>query len=607
MDDVDPSPNTNDINMSTDTTVGDKDEETSLPKVKRQKKPIVWLEFKDVKDADGSVKISCNHCKKMFAKTKGNPTSQLHRHLQHCANHLRAKAMEERENSMQTQLGFMPSIVGLASYPTLQDGKFDMEAMKESLAHWIMMHEKSFSEVEEEGFNLFCRRGMPEWRGVSRTTARTYCVNVYEAEKKEIEEFIAENIVEVIRDSVEYVWRSDARLLLPERKLVDDCRTRWNSTYEMLSTAIKFKDVFPRFAAKDHIMMIARVMKIGKRLKSLVKVLLDEKSLDNDGFIRDMVERMKIKFDKYWGETNLLMSIAAVLDPRCKMKALEFCFPKLYSSEKVEREISFVRKSLHELYSEYALMYNDEVQSVQPQKSELDSILKKTFTKDNKIEKEFDVLEWWRVNSVKYKILSFMARDILAIPITTVASEATFSAGSRVIDKYRASLTSETVQVLMCGGDWLRKRFGVKKKTKIMSKPLTLIMDTNKFNSTNYNDWLQNLRIILDFENQDYALDKPLPRPCLRGHRPKNVLDDVPPIMLRMKDVYMVLDRQIRYATKKAFYGTKLTEGSSVQEVKILSLVEKLKDLKAGLYNGTYIDVILQSLPLFHDPFIWKP
>ncbi|KAL0387370.1 UNVERIFIED_CONTAM: Zinc finger BED domain-containing protein RICESLEEPER 2 [Sesamum radiatum] len=354
------------------------------------------------------------------------------------------------------------------------------------------------------------------------------------------------NIVEVIRDSIEYVRRSDARLLLfseivkqlnlPERKLVDDCRMSWNSTYEMLSTAIKFKDVFPRFAAEDphygdcpcpedwekvekvcsllevfwdatHIISGSDYPTSNLFLNAviLVKVLLDEKSLDNDGFIRDMVERMKIKFDKYWGETKLLMSIAAILDPRCKMKVLEFCFSKLYSSEKVEKEISFVLKSLHELYSEYALMYNDEddsrgqmqggssqgqstsnvgisrgwsqyadflelVQSVQPQKSELDMYLEEScysFKEDYKVEKEFDVLEWWRVNSVKYKVLSFMARDILAIPITTVASEATFSAGSRVIDKYCASLTSETVQVLLCGGDWLRKHFGVKKKIEL--------------------------------------------------------------------------------------------------------------------------------------------
>ncbi|KAK4389769.1 Retrovirus-related Pol polyprotein from transposon TNT 1-94 [Sesamum angolense] len=49
-----------------------------------------------------------------------------------------------------------------------------------------------------------------------------------------------------------------------------------------------------------------------------------------------------------------------------------------------------------------------------------------------------------------------------------------------------------------------------------------------------------------------------------------------------------------------------MTEGSSIQEhgVKMLSLVEKLEDLKTGLENDTYIDVILQSLPPSYDPFI---
>ena len=56
---------------------------------------------------------------------------------------------------------------------------------------------------------------------------------------------------------------------------------------------------------------------------------------------------------------------------------------------------------------------------------------------------------------------------ILAIPITTVASEATCSAGGRVIDTYRASLDPETVQALICGGDWIRKLHGVKKKNKV--------------------------------------------------------------------------------------------------------------------------------------------
>ena len=57
----------------------------------------------------------------------------------------------------------------------------------------------------------------------------------------------------------------------------------------------------------------------------------------------------------------------------------------------------------------------------------------------------FDALEWWKVNNLKYRIMFSMARDILAIPIMTVASEATFSVGSRVIDTYHASLSPKTV------------------------------------------------------------------------------------------------------------------------------------------------------------------
>ncbi|KAL0288116.1 UNVERIFIED_CONTAM: hypothetical protein Scaly_2742000 [Sesamum calycinum] len=76
--------------------------------------------------------------------------------------------------------------------------------------------------------------------------------------------------------------------------------------------------------------------------------------------------------------------------------------------------------------------------------------------------------------------------------------------------------------------------------------------------------------------------------------------------MLRMKEVHVVPDRHIRYAATKAFFRTKMAEGSSVQShgVKMLSLVQKLEYLKAGLDNDTYIDVILQSLPPSYDPFI---
>ncbi|KAL0325107.1 UNVERIFIED_CONTAM: hypothetical protein Sradi_5080000 [Sesamum radiatum] len=83
-------------------------------------------------------------------------------------------------------------------------------------------------------------------------------------------------------------------------------------------------------------------------------------------------------------------------------------------------------------------------------------------------------------------------------------------------------------------------------------------------------------------------------------------LDNVASILQCMKEVYAIPDRHTRYVATKEFFRVKMTEGSSVQEhgVKMLSLVEKLEDLKVGLENDTYIDVILQPLPPSYDPFI---
>ncbi|KAF7130578.1 hypothetical protein RHSIM_Rhsim10G0107700 [Rhododendron simsii] len=47
-----------------------------------------------------------------------------------------------------------------------------------------------------------------------------------------------------------------------------------------------------------------------------------------------------------------------------------------------------------------------------------------------------------------------MADDILTVPVSTVASEAAFSAVGRVIFEKRGSLSPDTIEALICLKDW---------------------------------------------------------------------------------------------------------------------------------------------------------
>lgn len=69
---------------------------------------------------------------------------------------------------------------------------------------------------------------------------------------------------------------------------------------------------------------------------------------------------------------------------------------------------------------------------------------------------KFDILNWWKVNSTKYQILSHIARDVLPIPVSTVASEFAFMNENRVLDDFESLLSPKIVEALICAQNWLR-------------------------------------------------------------------------------------------------------------------------------------------------------
>jgi len=90
------------------------------------------------------------------------------------------------------------------------------------------------------------------------------------------------------------------------------------------------------------------------------------------------------------------------------------------------------------------------------------------YLEDPKIERkvDLDVLEFWKTNEAKYGELCDLARDVLSVPLTTVASESTFSIGGRILSKWKSSYLPENVEALITTRSWL---YGFECKYSILS------------------------------------------------------------------------------------------------------------------------------------------
>ncbi|CAL5344289.1 unnamed protein product [Camellia sinensis] len=299
---------------------------------------------------------------------------------------------------------------------------------------------------------------------------------------------------------------------LNTKKMGLDCATRWNSTYLMLQTALLYKDVFYRLKYKEtqyttlpseeeweFAREICGRFKIFYRATELfsgtkyptanvafpnlceIRITISQWLSCSIEVVRSMASKMLGKFDKYWVIIHGLIGVAVVLDPRYKLSVLEFYFDKLYG-DTAEEEIAKIRQLCYDLLQEYqrklslgtdanvesstSLNFGDsEVVSdydlfisrkrrkkVNHVTSELDHYLEEDVVTRTP---NFDVLTWWKSNASKYPTLQAIARDFLAIPVSTVASESAFSTSGRLVSPYRSRLHPDTLEALMCAQSWL--------------------------------------------------------------------------------------------------------------------------------------------------------
>ncbi|KAJ1695014.1 hypothetical protein LUZ63_011712 [Rhynchospora breviuscula] len=280
-----------------------------------------------------------------------------------------------------------------------------------------------------------------------------------------------------------------------------DVQTRWNSTYLMLELALELREAINRYATLDKGYTSKPSEQEWERVKALVQCLkpfyvatlklsgikyptlniffpefcevyLSIKKMGSSPhpFVVQMSLEIFSKWDKYWKDGNIILAIACVLDPRYKLTVVKYYMEQMYPEDSATF-IFYMKNCMNELFKEYVQVHSRMVQNqagsstqqlsapaelsdtraglrdaIRAQKSAepgMKSELEEYFTEpldEASIDDQFDILAWWKVKAPKYPVLARLTRDILAIPISTVASEATFSTSGRTLNPGRSSL-----------------------------------------------------------------------------------------------------------------------------------------------------------------------
>ncbi|KAD2806156.1 hypothetical protein E3N88_39533 [Mikania micrantha] len=285
--------------------------------------------------------------------------------------------------------------------------------------------------------------------------------------------------VKKVRDSVKYVVTvkscqerfNDLRLQLqvPSAKsLVLDDQSQWNTTYHMLAAACELKEVFSCLDTFDSNYRITLTMEEWKQVEILctfLKLLLDaadlligpsyptanaffheawkiqlelkHASLSEDVFIKRLTRSMHERFNKYWKECFLVFSIAVVMDPRFKMKLVEFSFSRIYG-EDADHWIKAVSDGIHELFLDYV------VQMLPPPTFVVngnEGFLKTEIPQED----EETILHCEIVKTETPENEIFLS-----------TSDELSDFDCKKMDRYRCSLKPSTLEALVCAKDWLQ-------------------------------------------------------------------------------------------------------------------------------------------------------
>ncbi|KAF7814665.1 zinc finger BED domain-containing protein RICESLEEPER 2-like [Senna tora] len=390
--------------------------------------------------------------------------------------------------------------------PNLVPYTYNQEECRKALAEFVICDEQPFRVVEGHGFRKYSNRLEPRFPIPSRVTVARDCYKLFIEESKKLKAFLKKIMwnstylmlehalkfqkvfdrMEDEDDGNNAYFRDDTHRLGPPMTF------DWSNAYVFVQFLKVFYTITLRFSGSLYVTSNSCFHDIAH-----VHTMLQASAVHQDPLIGEMAKKMKLKYDKYWGRPenmNPLLVIGVVLDPKYKFGYVNTTFNDIYDNDPIlcESMKKKVKDTLYLLYDKYSVgvvgeqseheeesgdsgavnhpgdlpmpdfvianpnpkgkWWSGRTKHPSDQKTDLDKYLETDAIEDAP---SFDVLTWWRENATKYKVVSLITRDVLAMPVSTVASESAFSTGGRVLDVFRSSLSPKMTETLICTQNWL--------------------------------------------------------------------------------------------------------------------------------------------------------
>ncbi|XP_016647135.1 PREDICTED: zinc finger BED domain-containing protein DAYSLEEPER-like [Prunus mume] len=204
--------------------------------------------------------------------------------------------------------------------------------------------------------------------------------------------------------------------------------------------------------------------------------ILTKMSTDSDCFNRTIVKDMLKKFDEYLdNDMFLLLTMSAALDPRFKMRYIEFFCSEVKRKDK-KTQVANVLWAMQKLFDDYVIRFPTEGESCRSRrwkrsfrvvkdyqqfirsndhpakKSDLDRYLEEPVLPWSP---DFNALSWWRTAGTAYPTLSRMARDFLAMPMSLSTGNGVYYTVPKPADEYIVRLKPDLMNALMCTRSWV--------------------------------------------------------------------------------------------------------------------------------------------------------